>query len=225
MIAALDLDGTLITCEPRQSACLQAALVCYGIRVSTSQVWELKREGASTEQALVLLKQDPILARRVAEHWRQMIEEPYWLGLDSTLPGTISILGAMRATQAKLCLITARSRPQWIPQQLARLGLRHYLDHITVVPPQTATNAKATVLRESRASVFFGDTESDYEASVSADVPFFAVTTGQRSAGFLVAANVSHVCETLRDAWTSFLRSSENPSKETCSNSQSNLEA
>lgn len=205
MNLALDLDGTLITCEPRQSAVLQAALVHCGARTDLNRVWELKRDGASTEEALARLGLEPELARHAAAGWRCMVEDPIWLGLDSVLPGILDALHAMREAGASLWLLTARSRPEWVRLQLAQLGLANSLDRVTVVPPHDATIAKSTVLREMAAVAFFGDTESDWRASLKAEVPFYAVSSGQRSPAFLARAGVQTVHGNLAAASKSFL--------------------
>lgn len=211
MNLALDLDGTLITCEPRQSAVLQAALASLGLRADLSQAWELKRNGASTAQALVQLGFDTALAGRVSEVWQRAIEEPVWLGLDSA-PGYVSeVLHNMRAAGARLWLITARSRREWVPQQLARLGLSESLQHVTVVQAQGAATSKSAVLHKISPVAFFGDTESDWHASMAANVPFFAVATGQRSSTFLEGIGIGVVHRDLAAAWEAFI--SESASK------------
>ena len=208
MNLVLDLDGTLITCEPRQLAVLQAALSPLGVRVDLTKVWELKRNGASTEQALVQLGETPALARQVSEAWRSVVEEPVWLGLD-TVPGDIGeVLSNMRVAGARLWLLTSRSRSEWVPQQLARLGLSIYLHQVLVVKTRDAVLSKSEMLRNISPAAFFGDTESDWNASMSADIPFFAVATGQRSAAFLNGIGVGVVYCNLAAAWDAFLAES-----------------
>lgn len=205
MNLALDLDGTLISCEPRQSAVLQAALVPCEAQVDVCAVWGLKRNGASTEGALRHLGLEPSLARGVAEQWQRMIEEPLWLQIDSVLRGVSETLCQMRSAAGTLWLLTARNRAEWVPQQLARLGLAPLLDEVAVVSAQDASCAKAAVLRDASAVAFFGDTESDWHASSAASVPFYAVASGQRSLDCLAAAGVGPVHADLAAAWRSFV--------------------
>jgi phosphoglycolate phosphatase-like HAD superfamily hydrolase len=205
MNLALDLDGTLITCEPRQSAVLQAVLACRGAQADLTQIWELKSNGASTEQALVELGMESTLARGIAEDWRRFVEDPLWLGMDTVHGGVIAVLSEMREAGARLWLITARSRSEWVPQQLARLGISQWLDQVTVVPTHEAVSAKSEVLRKISAAGFFGDTESDWRASMAVETPFFAVATGQRNAAFLTRMGVELVHHDLRAAWDVFL--------------------
>src|ERR1700677_3718654 len=107
---ALDLDGTLISCEPRQSPVLSAALIRRKANADLKKIWERKREGDSTREALKKSGMGATLAQSIAEDWRRMIEEPVWLALDSVLPGVRETLNAMRKAGTQLWLITARSR-------------------------------------------------------------------------------------------------------------------
>jgi phosphoglycolate phosphatase-like HAD superfamily hydrolase len=138
-----------------------------------------------------------------------MIEEPFWLGIDRVFPGVIEVLGAMKSCGAWLHLLTARSRPEWLFSQLRSLGLTEFVDKVTVVSPREAVEAKAAYLRESKPIAFFGDTETDFKSAGAACVPFFAVTTGQRSRQFLNGKEVPQVFDSLLEAWIT--------AKDTCS--------
>ena len=77
-------------------------------------------------------------------------------------------------------------------------------DGVTAVPPAHAVSAKATALRRLSPAGFFGDSESDAQAAKSAAVPFFAVSTGQRTADFLADAGIRDVFDSLAAAWAGF---------------------
>jgi phosphoglycolate phosphatase-like HAD superfamily hydrolase len=140
-----------------------------------------------------------------------MIEEPVWLGLDTVLQGVADTLQEMRARRLKLSLLTARTRSEWVPQQLDRLGLSKLFDDVTVVSADGSALAKASRLRLLCISSFFGDTESDMRAAAIAGVPYFAVATGQRDKLFLARAGAKRVYDNLSEAWRSFLRRSDSP--------------
>ena len=203
MNLALDLDGTLISCEPRQSAVLSAALTCWKANADLKKIWEMKREGVSTREALEKSGLESTLAQSVADDWRRMIEEPVWLELDSVLPGVTETLFAMREAGAQLWLLTARSRQEWVYQQLARLWLLPFFHSVSVLPISEPAQAKARILRRMCADAFFGDTEPDWRASTEAGVPFYAVSTGQRSATFLLGKGVIFIDTCLSDSWRS----------------------
>lgn len=202
MTLALDLDGTLITCEPRQMAVLRGALAACGVGVDISAVWACKREGATTLQALLQVGLAEGAARRVATLWERMVEDPQWLALDSLLAGVEATLADMRRAGYRLWLLTARRQREWLLPQLVRLGLVPLFDRVCVVSPAQATSAKADLLREAAVEAFFGDTESDGRAAAAAGVAFRGVATGMRSVGYLQRNGMTPVYPDLRTAWT-----------------------
>jgi phosphoglycolate phosphatase-like HAD superfamily hydrolase len=199
---ALDLDGTLISCEPRQSAVLAAVLRRRGLEVDLTQIWGLKRKGASTERALALAGLAEATAHAIAKDWGTRIEEPGWLALDKVLPGVLETLEAMRQKDLSLMLLTARRRAEWLPHELRRLQLAQFFDCIAIVRPEAATQQKADCLAEQRVDGFIGDTESDIRAASAAGVKFSAVTTGQRNKCFLSDIGVKSF-DSLFEAWRS----------------------
>ncbi len=201
MKIALDLDGTLITCEPRQSAVLEAALKPRRLSVDARRVWRLKRNGASTEDALVTVGLSRGDAREVVRDWRRMIEEPAWLALDHVISGVYETLDEMCCMSVHLMLLTARSRREWLEQQLKHLRLSCFFRSVIVVSPERAPQEKAQRLSEESVAAFIGDTESDMRAASSARVAFYAVETGQRNAEFLARASESVVYSDLATVW------------------------
>lgn len=199
----LDLDGTLITCEPRQSAVLRAALAAAGTSADVAKVWRLKRDGATTENALRKLGLAPELAAEVTKMWRHMIEEPLWLELDSPFPEALSALSLMRP-HFELIVITARSRAEWVDHQIRGMGLRDFFSQVEVVPPVRQHSAKADVLKTVAAIAFFGDTETDARAAADSKTSFYGVASGQRSAAFLNDKCGIEVSLNLAEAWEKF---------------------
>ena len=204
MKLALDLDGTLITCEPRQSTVLAAALAARRLTANIVHVWEFKRAGASTEEGLVAAGLSHANAREVANDWRRMIEESEWLALDRVIPGVRHTLENMRGMSMKLTLLTARGRQEWLPQQLRRLDLARFFDVIAVVSPERASAEKAWRLADESIEAFFGDTESDWRAASQTGVTFYAVATGQRERSFLTQVCGVRAYEDLAEAWSEF---------------------
>lgn len=199
----LDLDGTLITCEPRQSAVLRAALAASGTSADVAKVWELKREGATTEDALRALDLAPDLAADVARRWRDMVEQPFWLELDSAFPEALSTLPLMKAN-FELALITARSRPEWAECQIRGMGLREFFSRVEIVSPSGQHVAKTAVFKAIAPVAVFGDTETDSRAAAASNVEFYAVASGQRSSTFLRSERAVTVSENLAEAWRAF---------------------
>jgi phosphoglycolate phosphatase-like HAD superfamily hydrolase len=199
---ALDLDGTLITCEPRQSAVLAAALAACRQTVNVARVWEFKRVGASTERGLVAAGLSHESAQEVAREWRRMIEESEWLALDRVIPGVRETLENMREMSMRLTLLTARGRQEWVPQQLRRLDLARFFEMIAVVSPERASAEKADRLADGSIRAFFGDTESDWRAASQTGATFYAVATGQREKSFLAQKCGVRAYDDLAEAWS-----------------------
>ncbi len=194
---ALDLDGTLITCEPRQSAVLRATARRFGVDVDLDAVWECKRAGGTTLQGLIQCGVPGGIAASMADVWRTSVESPGWLAVDRVLPEVTGWLLTMRRRSFTLDVLTARSRPEWVVPQLANLGLLSRVDSVTCVPPAEAAAAKADHLGRSGAVIFVGDTESDASAARQAGCRFAGVATGQRHSAFLRAIGGFPVHESL----------------------------
>ena len=189
---ALDLDGTLVSCEQRHCALMRYLCRADGLTADfIPRYWAAKREGASNLQALRALGHAAPEARAAA--WQRDIEHWPWLGYDQLLPGVTSALAALARGDIRIALLTARSQPAFLRQQLDRLGLSPNLDALVIVPPGQAAPAKAAALRKLSALAFVGDSETDAEAATLARTPFLALSCGMRSAAFWQArATLSH---------------------------------
>jgi phosphoglycolate phosphatase len=185
---AFDLDGTLIDARARQVAVARDALVrATGEELDQARFWRRKRAGATTLEALRGLGYPAATAEPAARRWGERIEADEWLACDRALPGVARRLGEVRGAGSAIMVITARRRPAGARRSVAAAGLAPLIDDLIVVDPRDAVAAKARALRECGAAAFIGDTDSDGAASRSAGVPFVAVSTGQRSAGYLRA--------------------------------------
>ena len=195
MTVAFDLDGTLITCEPRQTSVLRAAGFALGYSVDLELVWGFKRDGLSTKDALCRCGLEQLAAARLNTFWQSIVEDPFWLELDNLFFDVQNVLLQSQAAGVRLVLITARSRPEWVTPQLQRLGLVPFFSAVECVSPRNATLEKAASLKRFGAEAYIGDTESDAGAANAAGVRFYGVTCGQRSAKRLRSAGVENIIE------------------------------
>jgi phosphoglycolate phosphatase-like HAD superfamily hydrolase len=204
---AVDLDGTVLDPRPRQLAVLASLLESERTSgpVDLDRLWELKREGSTTEAALVALGVSDQAAGGLARRWAAEVEDPRWLRLDRPLPGAAETLRELAQSVGPPVLLTARRHPDRVRDQLASLGLDRWCGELRVVSPDSAAEEKAEQLRSLRCRGFVGDTESDAEAAELAGVPFAAVATGQRSPRFLAALGVP-VFDSLPEALRSIER-------------------
>jgi phosphoglycolate phosphatase-like HAD superfamily hydrolase len=197
---AFDLDGTLITAGPRQSWLLHAAARACGVELDVADVWRAKRDGASNRTYLEARGVPAGVADRINGLWLAHVETPYWLLMDTPLPGVRAALAALRGQGVENILVTARANAYLMRQQIARLGLASSFAGVYCVAPRHAAAEKAEVLRRAGAAFFVGDAESDAAAAVAAAVPFAGVSTGQRSASYLARHGVRQVFDTLAEA-------------------------
>lgn len=202
MIVALDLDGTLITAHPRQMLLLKAVATRYGTDLDAELIWNLKRSGATNSQALIACGINDEKAEVICRSWVREIESAYWLMLDTLFIDALDALATLKLRGFELVLITARQNEYLMRQQIARLGIDRFLDHIHCVSPARAVLEKSKILNTLKPKAFFGDTETDFQSSCAADVPFYGLSTGQRSADFLLK-------EGLHRVWDSFESSTE----------------
>ena len=207
MKLALDLDGTLITCEPRQSAALRIALNMCGAYADCDAVWNLKRSGLSTESALRNVGLEGQLSKEISDNWKRIVEDPLLLSLDSVLPQVENVITEMSDSGYSLCLITARSRPEWVKHQLRRLGLLSWFSTVKVISHSNSVTEKSDALLMGAPLAYFGDTEFDCFSAKKAGIPFYAVVTGQRSDKFWSQTEHRTYYPSLLEAWRSFVTS------------------
>lgn len=215
MNLAVDLDGTLLVCETRQSACLHAIARSYALDLNVEKVWTLKRQGRSTRAALLTLGCSEDLSNVLTERWRREIEEPYWLSLDRPFADTHATLSRLVASGSEISLLTARRRADLLAIQLRNLGLPGFFRDIHVVDVAAPRAGKANILARGGFEAFVGDTESDLEAARDAGVPFHAVACGQRDEARLKQAGASEVHACFAEAVDSIVHAQANFDGET----------
>lgn len=204
MIVALDLDGTLITAQPRQMLLLNAVAARYDTDLDVQQIWNKKRSGATNRQALIESGINDDRAEAICRGWAREIEAPYWLMLDSLFIDALDALAVLKLKGFELLLITARQNEYLMRQQIARLGIDRFLDHIHCVSPVRAVLEKSKVLNDFKPQAFFGDTETDFHSSCAAGIPFYGLSTGQRSRDFLLKEGLHRVSSSLKPSIEQF---------------------
>lgn len=200
MILAIDLDGTIITAEEKQSYLLKAVACRYGINLNCNDIWEKKRAGINNFMLLQQIGISKSVASAICFAWLREIESSYWLSLDTLFKNALDVLGELRAYSFRLVLITARQNEYLMRQQVYRLGIEEYFESIYCVDPKSVVIEKSRWLRCSDAIGFIGDSETDVQASQCADVPFYGVCTGQRSEKFLLNNGLVQVSHSLGSA-------------------------
>jgi phosphoglycolate phosphatase-like HAD superfamily hydrolase len=203
---AFDFDGTLISCENKQKYVLFSILKSM-IDVgnisweSLNYWWQLKRNGYTSELALVEMKFSN--AKMIAEKWVGAIENYPWSYLDKPFNDSVSALEYLKMNyEVNLIIITARVNKYQVYQSLNSFGFSKFVSEVIVVNPYNAVAEKEKWLKILKPCIYVGDTETDYSASANSNTKFVALNRGQRSEGFLKRIGPIQVEENL-----SFLRS------------------
>lgn len=184
----VDLDGTIVACRERQMAALVRAAAAVGLGVQKpDRVWERKRQGASTVEALMAEGVNMKLSMVIADRWREEVERDELLDVDTILPNARTALRRLRHGGWRIAIVTARQRPAAARRQVERLGIAAIADEMHVVPHADVAGEKARVLRMVGAVALVGDTESDAQAAELAAIAFVGVASGQRDARWLSA--------------------------------------
>ena len=182
-IIGIDLDGTVLDCRQRHQA-----VTCRLIPEVTQYfdvLWALKRDGYSTRAAIEQMGLE--VPMNFEQNWMELIEHPTYLGLDSLMPNTDAALQILTQT-ANLHLITSRQNARGVTNTLSRLCIAHHFSQVIVVGIcSEAIKAKTKYLSTNKAIAHCGDTEVDAQSAAYAKIPFWGVTSGQRSKNFLLA--------------------------------------
>ncbi len=189
-----DLDGTLITCENKQKFALYSILNRTR-SINSSLIddwWRLKRDGLNTEKALNQIGIHS--AHLISKEWVRIIEDFTWCSIDKSYNDSLAVLRFLKSNNYfKIIILTARKSKVQPFQTVQRLGFTNYIDDIVVVSPENAIQEKAFFLRKFNPTMFIGDTESDYKASVISKIKFVALTRGQRSFAFLKNYGITQI--------------------------------
>lgn len=180
---AFDLDGTLVSCAPRQKQALRHVSGLSTQRIE--ETWHMKRDGLNTRDALVATGTGPAEADRIAAGWGRIIETPSLLSIDTVLDGAEQALRRCRRSAYNVAIITARQSGWLLNAQMKALHLLPLCDKLIRVSPKNASIEKGEHLARMAPIVFLGDTESDAEAARRAGVGFIGLSGGQRSEDFL----------------------------------------
>lgn len=210
-LIAVDLDGTLITCQNRQLEVLRYVRPDLNSG-RLDHVWQLKRQGQNTASALRSIGLSGHHADEAARRWRTHIEDPYWLSLDSVFASVGDALRQSANAGWKMVVITARRNYHSLVQQFAQLGIGRWVEDLIVADPADSIQSKAVALSKLQPYRMIGDTESDGEASRKSGTAFIAVETGQRSAAFLASRGFPDCRRSFADAVESLVPGNRNGS-------------
>lgn len=188
VVVVFDLDGTLITCENKQKYALFSILNCLEncciCQEDLDTWWGLKRDGLSTEKALASMGFGN--ATVISNEWKNVIENFTYSTLDHPFEDSLPCLRYLKTgLKSHIIILTSRNCRFRVIQSISNYGFEQYIDDIIVVKPDNGISEKRDYIRKIKPSIFIGDSEVDYNASLNSGVNFIALTRGQRSREFL----------------------------------------
>lgn len=180
-----DLDGTLLDSRLRHSKVMDYVLNLVGLELDTSDLVEYKSNQYNNIDWLYSKGVSRELAEKINAIWVNNIEKEEFLVYDIIYPHTISTLQKFSETN-NLYLITARNNIQGVLKQIRNLDIEKYFTEIHVVSSShSSSEEKRNIIVSKGIKDFYGDTESDYKATINTDCKFHAVANGFRSLSFL----------------------------------------
>jgi phosphoglycolate phosphatase len=201
-----DLDGPLLDVSARYAALHRDLLRAAGLRcMSADRYWDRKRARISEEEILRELG-----ALGLAPDYLRLrlerIESSDYLLFDRPWPWTHEVLDLL-ARRHPLVLVTARSSPLLLLEQLDRLDLIAYFHEVLSEPArrgvdkQKARLIRAYLKRHDRPADgwMIGDTEADVGAGQIVGLRTAAVQTGIRNAELLQIASPEHLLNDIRE--------------------------
>ena len=184
-IIGFDLDGTILNSFDRHTAVLSDALKIYNITLNLSDFIDSKRNGSSTYEYLISKNIPSKTANEINKYWCNHIEDEKYLVSDFLYANVEKKLKDL-SKDNELILITARNNRKNCLNQLKKLGITKYFSEIHIVKSDANTyKQKARILKESKVSVYIGDTESDKEACDISGIKFEPVFYGFRTEKYL----------------------------------------
>jgi len=207
----LDLDGPILECKTRHYACYEDLCRERGLHpLELDEYWNLKRRRTPARQ--IFTASGATTAQdELQRDWIARVERPRYLALDCVHDGVTAIFSSWANAGLRLFLVTLRRNPHGLQEELKRLGLMRFFEHIAVCDPTLGAEGKA---REAARiapdlnflrSAWIGDTEVDANAAaILGCAKLYLVTCGIRDEPYLrslkageVVANLSAVRERL----------------------------
>lgn len=201
----LDLDGPILEGRQRHYACYAGILRELGAKpLPLADYWELKRHTTPLETQLA--------ATNAAHHapnfrrlWRERIEQPEFLALDTVQPPARETLTAWRKQGRTLFLATLRHHADALHKQLADLEVTAFFASILVCRHDSGGAGKAAAVRAALAAriiapqscLWVGDTEADITAARDLGCRVCAVTCGLRTEAYLAQLNPDYLAADL----------------------------
>ncbi|WP_300315514.1 HAD family hydrolase [uncultured Psychrobacter sp.] len=195
MRIGFDLDGTLISCQPKHCVLMTTIAKAFEVDFVATMYWQDKRAGLNNKQALINQGISGATAIAMNSTWISQIETMAWARFDAVFDHARSLLERLKHDGHTLHLVSARNHIPNARVQLNVLGMTHLFDSVDFVSLQSK-KSKAFYFEKRAIHCYFGDTEADFEAAKAVGVEFYPVLTGMRDRAFFSALIPSYFINT-----------------------------
>lgn len=188
-----DLDGPILDTKKRHYHSYRNSLNQYGYEpLDMEKYWQLKRKAIGRQEILALSKAENI-DKKFLQNWLDLIETPSFLNLDTLQIGVKEKLEDLHNQGLQLILVTLRSKPNNLYQQLDQLKLSQFFNYILVCDHLSGGIGKAEKIKQispvinPNHSLWIGDTEIDIEGARHFGCKIWAVSCGIRTNSYLAS--------------------------------------
>ena len=173
-----DFDGTLI--DSRKRLFKLFSYLEPDLKLSFDEYSNLKRNGESHEKILRKLKGELYFKQSDFEgKWMKLIEDNYYLNLDTPFEGVTQLLERLKADGYDLWLVTARQYSSKVQDQIMNFGW-HNMFSKTLVTGQIMTKKDLLLYGSTNFehSIMIGDTGKDITTAQEVGAYSIAVLSG-----------------------------------------------
>ena len=198
-----DLDGTLIDVAIRHYRVYSETIHEFnGTPLGQTKYWELKRNKAKWSFLLPLSGVASESENKFLERFKDKIENPEYLKLDTLFPNVVMTLEKLREL-GDCYLVTLRRNRKNVLEELDYLDLSHqFTEVLTGHSESDGYDVKISLIRDKlddAEGIIIGDTEADIITGKELGLRTFAVRTGIRDDTFLKQLHPDHIISEFAD--------------------------
>jgi phosphoglycolate phosphatase-like HAD superfamily hydrolase len=180
-VIIFDLDDTLIDTRIRHYKILQDFLKEKGIEFICYRDYLSKRRQDSASNLSLIKELFPLAEEGFNEFWLQNIESEKYLQYDREIVN-VKLLNELKIrTNSMFVILSLRKQKDIAENQCLSFSFFKNFQKLIFLP-HSSVNPKLQFLKEFKKQFnvlfFVGDSTNDRDASLAADVPFYAVDTG-----------------------------------------------
>lgn len=201
-----DLDGPLLDGKQRHYQCYKQILKelnCEALNLD--EYWQMKRERRNRHEQLAATGAQAHY-EEFLRRWLERIEAKEYLALDILQPDAVTVLTLLQQQKKCLILATLRHNTQHLYEQLDKLNIRNFFQHIVAVNSQNSADkagaVQAILQGQNAATLWIGDTEVDSQSANKLGFPVALVANGLRTREYLADLSPQYSGDNLTEVFT-----------------------